>query len=228
MVASISSDVVAELPEDLRAAVVMDEVRRADLSALDRRKPSVIYDSAAEKAMVEGAPAPVKSTEALWEWCRCIGVSEQDSKKLPGDAWGVYGKDQNSMIERAFQDKEGRVEIAVGLRKYEVIFSKDPSFALQEDSRLKKRRLVRRRVVSRAEYEKAMNPPPAQTPRGEDTCALCAEEFAETAHMPTIALPECQHVFHQACLRELADERQPCPVCRREIDWRIALPRVRG
>lgn len=202
-VASISLSVLEELPEDLRASVVMEELSRVDLSSL--------------RGCAE------KPEKPLWEWCRWIGVSECQSWKLPADAWGVYSAEQNSTVEQAFQARQRAVRINLGIREYEVVFGSDPNFALQEDPKLRKRRLVRRRLVTRAEYELAIAPPPPETPRGQDTCALCAEDFAETTAMPTRVLPVCFHVFHQACLQELADDGHPCPVCRREIDWSALL-----
>lgn len=158
---------------------------------------------------------------ALWEWCRHTGVSEHSSKSLPGGAWGVYSEETNSIVEKAFQTREKRVGISVGIREYEVAFSTtDPSFAMQEDSKLRKRRLIRRRVVPQEEYKQALTPDVVETTRGEDTCALCAERFADTAAMPTVELPVCFHVFHQACAQQLVDEDSACPICRREVDWK--------
>ena len=30
----------------------------------------------------------------------------------------------------------------------------------------------------------------------------------------------CGHVFHKACVQELADKSRPCPTCRAEVRWK--------
>merc|ERR1712241_1027185 len=104
---------------------------------------------------------------------------------LPESAWGTYGEEQNSAIEQAYLAGETHGSICVGIRNFEVVFSPNPDFAMQKDPRLRKCRLVRRRVVSRSEQNQVLTPLLTAMSHGETTCALCAEEFAETAMMPT-------------------------------------------
>lgn len=210
----------ADIPPECAVELArIDELleETAEAAAVAASAPIATFESSPLSA---AEPVP-EGMEALWEWCHALGASEYDCASLPLSAWGVYSAEQNSDIERALQagGAGSHCAVTVGVREYEVAFSPNPNFARQTDARLHKSRLVRRRVVPRAEHELALSPPAPTTTRGEDTCALCAETFADTAAMPTVEIPECLHVFHQACAQQLVDENSRCPICRREVDW---------
>merc|ERR550525_2036084 len=193
-----------------------------DLTRIDELLEQAAAAAAASDAVpgsrrLRVEPVP-EAMEALWEWCHALRVTHSESASLPPSAWGVYSEEQNALIEQALHTggAGSRCAVTVGVREYEVVFGSNPNFASQVDKRLHKSRLVRRRVVSRAEYKHALTPPTLTTTRGEDTCALCAEKFVDTAAMPLVELPGCLHVFHQACAQQLVDESRPC---RRRVDW---------
>eukprot|EP00913_Durusdinium_trenchii_P030426 g28501.t1 len=133
--------------------------------------------------------------------------------------WGIYNEQQNRQIEEAYQSGERQIEITVGVRQYQVVFG-PPGFARQEDPRLRKRRLMRRQWLSPEHFQRRMTQDqPATTARDQEECILCLCDFADTAHMPVVELPECKHVFHRACAQQLVDARGRCPCCRSEVDW---------
>jgi len=217
-------DAIADVPADCAVDVTcLDET----IAEEKRKLAESAAVTAAQVAALQQQAAEDSTNElGLWEWCRHTGVSERSCETLPGSSWGVYSEETNCILERAFQAREKRASISVGIREYEVVFSAMRGFACQEDSKLRKRRLIRRRVVTQDEYRKALTPDVVVTTRGEDTCALCAEKFSDTAAMPTVELPVCLHVFHQACAQQLVDEGAACPCCRREVDW-TSLPAFR-
>merc|ERR1712048_848293 len=47
----------------------------------------------------------------------------------------------------------------------------------------------------------------------EETCSICQHQFGETPHVPVRRLT-CGHCFHGACVQQLLDRNQPCPLCR--------------
>lgn len=170
----------------------------------------------------EREPPPPDDREgiALWQWCHELHVTPAQAEHLEDCFWGIYTEQQNSQIEEAYQGAERQVEITVGVRQYQVVFGPIPGFARQEDQRLRKRRLMRRRWVSEEDFRRRMTQDlPASTEREQEECILCLCDFAETAHMPVVELPECKHVFHRACAQQLVDARGRCPCCRAEVDW---------
>merc|ERR1712211_171665 len=92
-------------------------------------------------------------------------------------------------------------------------------FARQVDEVLHKRRLVRRRMTMQQECLRALEPAAPEVARGQESCPICCVDFAESAAMPVLELPGCQHVFHTACAQQLADNGSTCPCCRAEVDW---------
>ena len=49
---------------------------------------------------------------------------------------------------------------------------------------------------------------------GRDDCAVCLAKLLGAEPSLKLAVVECGHVFHQACLLEVKDSR--CPLCRLE------------
>jgi len=187
--------------------------------------PQLSQDNSSAGSMaVRGKEINARAGSVLWEWCKEINARATDSHMLPSDAWGQYSGDVNDDIEQAFQANEkGRV-IEVGIRSYELVFGPEPGFARQTDTVHKKRRLVRRRVVLHDEGTIFLHQG-GNDDREEDMCAMCMETFHENAHLPVVVLPDCGHAFHAACSKLLADDKRPCPLCRREVDWRTLFPR---
>lgn len=171
----------------------------------------------------------------LWEWSRIAHVSDEGA--VPAEMWGVYSESQERQIEEAFRAGEPGVTVSVGIRTYEVTF-RGANGGRQEDKTMRKRRLVRRRVMTRErrEAELAAGAATTQDPSlANGDCAICCTSFAETEAVPVVRLPGCNHCFHGACVQQLADERGTCPFCRAEVDWATALapharslPRHRG
>uniref|UniRef100_A0A7S4RB00 RING-type domain-containing protein n=1 Tax=Alexandrium monilatum TaxID=311494 RepID=A0A7S4RB00_9DINO len=178
--------------------------------------------SAASPADASAGTAGGGALEALWEWCRRDGQHAAAAHTLSAEAWGVYSREQNSDIEAAFQAGRSDAEVSVGIRTYRVVFGPEAGFARQVDEVLHKRRLVRRRLVSHEESSRALDPVAPQVARDQESCPICCANFAESAAMPVLELPGCQHVFHTACAQQLADSASPCPCCRADVDW-VAL-----
>ena len=128
--------------------------------------------------------------------------------------------DQNVAIECAYEDRETKLEITVGIRVCFIEFRANSRYAAQTDRQMKTKRLVRRRLVTLEEYEAAFVATVAAMPRDQDRCILCTETFAETPHMPTFVIPACLHAFHQWCALQIAKNHDPCPICRSDVDWR--------
>lgn len=154
----------------------------------------------------------------VWEWCLEVGPSVSAGLHGP-EAWGVYSAEQNDLLEDKYRAGEESVEVSVGVRGYKILFGPEPGLARQIDEVLHKRRLVRRRLVTPEERRCLLQPTAPEVSRPEDGCAICCADFAETASMPVVELPGCYHAFHQACVQQLADTGQPCPCCRRDVDW---------
>lgn len=200
--------------------------------------PEMVVDLHAEAAAAAGgtvgAAGPSGEEElrrgdvpmrALWEWCRRDGQRAAAAHALQDSDWGVYSWEQNAEIEAAFQAGEPHAEVNVGIRNYRVVFGPEAGFARQVDCALFKRRLVRRRLVTAEEQARALEPAARPVARGQESCAICCVDFAESAAMPVIELPGCQHAFHMACAQQLADNHSPCPCCREPVDW-ARLPRT--
>lgn len=49
----------------------------------------------------------------------------------------------------------------------------------------------------------------------EVTCAVCQEDLQTGVKIVT--LPECQHSFHDTCIRPWIEKNNNCPVCRRQV-----------
>lgn len=196
-----------------QAAVEADDTEQADDAERATTAVSPLQEEQ-EQAETEGDP--------LWEWCHSVAARAGDL--LHAHAWGEYGAETNLLIEQAFQAGSDRVDVIVGVREYSVVFGPEHGFALQEDPRLKKRRLVRRRLACRAALGGASQPADMASAlpvsfSGQETCVLCSEEFSATPAMPILELPDCHHVFHQACAQPLGDQGSACPCCRRAVDW---------
>ena len=157
---------------------------------------------------------------ALWEWCHKTHYQNVfELSALPQHDWGAYSQEQNETIEQAFQAGDPEVDIDVGIRQYQIVFGPETGFARQIDSVLRKRRAVRRRLVSQTELQQSFSPEVGSFTRQQQSCALCFEEFEETAHLPTLELPGCHHAFHFACIQQIRDTGGPCPICRAHVDW---------
>lgn len=167
---------------------------------------------------------------ALWEWCQLAGNAGEDA---PDEMWGIYAEDQDKTIEQAFRDGKPSIAVSVGIRSYEVVFD-GASGGKQIDHALKKKRWVRRRLVSPRErdaaFKEASAAAEAETADLEECeCAICCTGFRETPSMPVVRLPGCGHVFHGACVQHLADKKGLCPFCRAEVDWVTAFaPKARN
>lgn len=185
----------------------------------------ILVGGGADDALAEERSQAVKAGDekglvSLWEWSRLPELEAPSS-------WGLYGEEQVGLIESAFREGKRSVEVSVGIRTYEVIFEGSDG-GKQVDRALHKRRLVRRRLVApdqrdaelRAAAE-AVAVTCAGDPEGE--CAVCCADFAETPTLPVVRLPECGHLFHCACIQEIADRGDPCPLCRGAVDWKTAL-----
>lgn len=46
-------------------------------------------------------------------------------------------------------------------------------------------------------------------------CSICLKEFEEGE--PLQKVPNCSHIFHEACLRKWFVQAQICPMCRGNI-----------
>lgn len=166
----------------------------------------------------EGGLAPI------WEWCLAAGRGVAEARA--DDTWGCYSKEQNAQIEAAFQIGQASVTVEVGIRTYEIEFDDERrGFARQCDIGLKKRRHVRRRLVDAREHDALYqaSSTAADTELVDEVCAICCDSFVDTPTMPVVKLPGCGHSFHGACVREVADERQKCPLCRSKADWLAAF-----
>jgi hypothetical protein len=48
-------------------------------------------------------------------------------------------------------------------------------------------------------------------------CSICLKSFEETPGEDIMQIPNCEHVFHEACLRRWFLQVQICPMCRGTI-----------
>ena len=48
-------------------------------------------------------------------------------------------------------------------------------------------------------------------------CSICLKSFDETPSEEIMQIPNCEHVFHEACLRRWFLQVQICPMCRGTI-----------
>merc|ERR1740139_2073657 len=118
--------------------------------------------------------------------------------------------------------------VSIGIRSYELIFE-TPEGGRQVDHAMKKRRFVRRRLVTPKEQVEmlksaASDEVVALSPELADMeCAICADSFKDTPTVHVVKLAPCGHCFHGACVQHLADRRGTCPFCRGEVDWQAAL-----
>lgn len=199
---TLTSDVVVD-PSDIAAALTRGE------SFLPRE---------AEPELLDMHP-PEQSSRALWQWCREAGPG-LDVNSLDESAWGEYGEEENAAIEEAWRAGQSRLQITLGVRTYEIRLNSDRETGCQVDVGNRKKRRIRRRVLStREELEALLRRAPNGNTRSVETCPICCLEFAETAVMPTVELPCCNHALHQVCGQQLADENQGCPMCRATVDW---------
>jgi len=175
------------------------------------------------------AASAAKGMEGLWEWCQILGA--KDISQVPSDQWGLYTEEHNTAIEKAFAAGEPSVQICIGIRTYDIIFS-GPTSGKQVDTKLRKRRQVRRCEVPKGEVSQRLEEAISNmqftnsADASLETCAVCYCDFADTPTMPTVQLPGCGHRFHGACVQQLADQRETCPLCRADVDWNAAFASV--
>jgi len=167
---------------------------------------------------------------ALWEWCRV--PKAKDPQQLPRDAWGIYGEEHGKTIEAAFREGKPSAPICIGIRTYDVVFTGTET-GKQVDRALNKRRLVRRRLLPPGERDEVLRAASEEFAANnadvaEGECAVCFADFAETPTIPVVRLAECGHCFHGACVQEVADKNDPCPLCRTDVNWRAALGALAG
>lgn len=162
----------------------------------------------------------------FWEWCKQPEPDNVDA--VPQDMWGYYSEAQNKEIEDAYRAGNASVQLSIGIRTYDLIFDAGGK-ARQTDRKMKKRRHVRRRALTAKELYDLHQAQDSCNPGEADDadCPICSEAFADTSSMPVVRLKECGHVFHAACVQQLADTRGHCPMCRAEVDWRGALKAAR-
>merc|ERR1711974_124784 len=151
-----------------------------------------------------------------------MGEPGKDLSAIPAEKWGTYSEAQNAAVEEAFRSGRPSVKTCIGIREYEIIFD-GPSSAQQVDHKLKKRRLVRRRLVTPDERERSCRALCNSEETGDLACSICVSTFAETPTVPRVKLPECGHIFHCVCIQHVADKRGQCPLCRSEVDWLAAF-----
>lgn len=48
-------------------------------------------------------------------------------------------------------------------------------------------------------------------------CSICLKSFEETPSENLMQIPNCEHVFHESCLRRWFLQAQICPMCRGTI-----------
>eukprot|EP00927_Polykrikos_kofoidii_P066286 TRINITY_DN61914_c0_g1_i1.p1 TRINITY_DN61914_c0_g1~~TRINITY_DN61914_c0_g1_i1.p1 ORF type:complete len:403 (+),score=64.06 TRINITY_DN61914_c0_g1_i1:120-1328(+) len=182
-----------------------------------------LRDKAITEAVKDG---DARGLVGLWEWCRLVG--SVDTSTVPPEMWGHYTEEQNNEIEASFRALKPSIAVSIGIRSYEIIFE-SPEGGKQVDHGLKKRRPVRRLLVAEARRQAVLEEASRAEVEtlGEDIadmeCAICCTTFKESPTVPVVKLPPCGHYFHGACVQHLADKRSPCPLCREEVNWSIAL-----
>jgi hypothetical protein len=205
--------------EERRANLTPDVVIDANdiAAALARGEDFLPIEPEAE--MPTMSPPAEESCRALWQWCREAGPG-LDVNSLAESCWGEYGEEQNTAIENALRAGQSRLQITLGVRTFEVRISPNRETGWQVDVGNRKKRRIRRKVLSTPEeLEALLRRSPLARTRSVETCVICCLEFAETAVMPTVELPCCNHTLHQVCCQQLADGDQGCPMCRATIDW---------
>jgi len=167
-------------------------------------------------------------TVGLWEWCRSAGFAGLES--VPDSCWGVYSGEQNEEIESAFLRGEPSVAVSIGIRTYRIVFDTVTS-GRQIDHQFKKKRHIRRRVMTLEQREEVLRAA-VEAIGTQDTnlvdadCAICCTSFSETPHMPVVRT-KCGHSFHGACVQHQADQRSTCPLCRADVDWAVVMRGLR-
>jgi len=160
---------------------------------------------------------------ALWEWCQLAGMKQ--ALEAPPALWSVYSEGQNNEIEQAFRTGEERAPICVGMRSYDIVFLSS-IYAQQVDSTYRKRRLVRRSLMTTVQLHEAfatsalaMETLSQSVTIDQEMCPICCEYFQDTRLQPVAKLLDCGHVFHAACVQVLADRNSTCPACRSAVRW---------
>eukprot|EP00927_Polykrikos_kofoidii_P011884 TRINITY_DN15081_c0_g1_i1.p1 TRINITY_DN15081_c0_g1~~TRINITY_DN15081_c0_g1_i1.p1 ORF type:complete len:453 (+),score=93.40 TRINITY_DN15081_c0_g1_i1:192-1550(+) len=205
--------------------------KSAKLVGIERIKPGQVSGTRTfgEDPTKEARAAAVEHSDklglvGLWEWCRSTDthIDENDPS-----IWGLYLESQNEDIETAFRAGRQTSKVVIGIRTFEICFD-GPSSAKQVDHLMKKKRRVRRRLMSEndraAIFVEAAKQASNNVPTGgDDECAICFATFEETPMMPTVRLKECGHIFHCPCIQHIADKKGQCPLCRKDIKWTSAM-----
>lgn len=160
---------------------------------------------------------------AIWEWCKA--AEARDINAVSVDSWGMYGEEHSKIIEDSFRRGDAVISINIGIRSYTIAFDAVAGHGRQIDVALKKRRFVRRTMVSVAERAASLEAAAAALEamaEADEECAVCYATFGETPTLPAVVLP-CNHRFHGVCVQQLADKGGPCPCCRAEVNWRAIL-----
>ena len=178
--------------------------------------------------LVEPRPASDEAKE-LWQWNICapgLDGTPGAAFNAPVEGWRLYSPAVSAQLSAHFADR-GDVQatapcaVEIGCRQYEVRQLEGGAYALQVDEENGKRRLVRRVRMNRAEEEARRA---QEAGEREGSCALCLDEFGATRELHTVELP-CKHHLHAVCAQGLADQGDPCPLCRAEVaNW----PEVMG
>jgi len=207
---------VWRIADDFVAPGITSEVS-VPLTASDILTVADVSSTGAATSLVDQTQSATSDAVGLWEWCRMAEPRLEELDQLPACCWGMYTEEQNQEIENAFQAKLCSVEIAVGIRTFEVVFD-GHGRARQLDKKVSKRRFVRRRLLTSAEVQAARRSPAKKRIDSTDDCPICCSSFAETPTLPVVRTP-CGHLFHGACVREIADRKDACPCCRAEVNW---------
>merc|ERR1711865_1108632 len=99
--------------------------------------------------------------------------------------WAVYSTEQNGQIEEAFRSLKPSIPVSIGIRSFEIIFEGIDG-GKQVDHAMKKRRFVRRRMVTPEEQQTVLQlvaeeEVAAMSPELADSeCAICADSFKDT------------------------------------------------
>mmetsp|Transcript_24428 Transcript_24428/g.56275 ORF Transcript_24428/g.56275 Transcript_24428/m.56275 type:complete len:367 (-) Transcript_24428:116-1216(-) len=183
----------------------------------------------AEERIAAGRLGKEQGLAPLWEWCHLVDMKQAHA--APPDYWGLYSEAQNEEIDRAFCAGEECATVSIGIRSYAIVFF-DTTTAQQVDEALHKARPVRRRLVTPAEQQETFAASAAAMGRmaeeaGEafecEECPLCCESFKDTKMQPVAKLRDCGHVFHRACVQEIADKQGLCPTCRGTVHWQETM-----
>jgi Ring finger domain len=49
-------------------------------------------------------------------------------------------------------------------------------------------------------------------------CPICIEDFTENLTEKNLVLTDCNHCYHEACLKEWISQHNTCPVCRHDFN----------